>query len=253
VVHSSWSIIDGHGDYNGDGKSDLLWRNTDGRIATWMMNGSQFTNTSLAMVDSSWSIVDGHGDYNGDGKSDLLWRNTDGRIATWTMDGSQFTNHSLNTLPSSWSIIDAAEIGTTVNGDSSDNILQGTVGRDTFYPGAGNDTLTGGAGADRFVFNTALNAASNVDTITDFTPGTDELLLSEVVFASAPTGVLNPANFVAEPGAVAHDANDFILYNTTTGAVSYDADGTGAQASIMFAMLTNHPILTAEDVHVGIV
>jgi Ca2+-binding RTX toxin-like protein len=249
----SSSIVDSRGDYNGDGKSDLLWRDTDGTVAMWLMDGSQYSAATLGVADSSWSLVSGHDDYNGDGKSDLLWRNSDGTVATWLMDGAQFTGQYLGVMGSSWSITDAVELGASVNGDNANNTLNGTVGRDTIYGGAGNDTVAGGAGADQFMFNTALDGVSNVDTLVDFTSGEDKLILSEIIFSNAPTGVLGAANFVAEAGAVAHDANDFILYDTTTGAVSYDPDGSGAQAAIVFAMLTNHPVLAAEDVYVSIV
>ena len=47
--------------------------------------------------------------------------------------------------------------------------------------GTGNDTLTGGAGADKFVFASALNSLTNVDTITDFVSGTDKLVLDDSV------------------------------------------------------------------------
>jgi hypothetical protein len=48
-------------DFNGDGKSDILWRNTDGSVETWLMNGSTVTAANLvtpnSIVDSSWKIA----------------------------------------------------------------------------------------------------------------------------------------------------------------------------------------------------
>ena len=56
--------------------------------------------------------------------------------------------------------------------------------------------LTGGAGKDKIVFDTKLNAGSNVDTITDLTPGVDSILLSKTVFAGiGPTGQLKNKYF----------------------------------------------------------
>jgi Ca2+-binding RTX toxin-like protein len=134
-----------------------------------------------------------------------------------------------------------ADAGTTLTGDGGGNALVGTVNSDTLIGLAGNDTLTGGAGADRFVFNTALNAGTNVDTITDFSSGTDRILLDHLILTALTTGNLAAASFVAEAGATAHDGNDYLLYDTTTGDLSYDADGTGAQAAVLFANLTGHP------------
>ena len=46
-------------------------------------------------------------------------------------------------------------------------------------------------------------------------------------------------------------ATTYIIYNKSTGALSYDADGSGGHASaIQFATLTNKPVLTAADFHV---
>ncbi len=73
----SWGIA-GIGDFNGDGHSDILWRNTDGPLVDWAMNSSTIWNSqTVGQVDSSWSIID-TADFNGDGHTDLLWRNNDG-------------------------------------------------------------------------------------------------------------------------------------------------------------------------------
>ena len=56
------------------------------------------------------------------------------------------------------------------------------------------------------------------------------------------------ADFKASTKGVAGDSNDYILYNTKTGALLYDADGKGSGAAIQFATLSNKPRnLTAGD------
>jgi hypothetical protein len=94
---ASWSIA-GIGDFDGDGKADLLWRNANGSLIEWTMNGSQITSSqtvtlqgTAVMPDSGWSVA-GIGDFNGDGKSDILWRNTNGSLIDWTMNGPQIAN-----------------------------------------------------------------------------------------------------------------------------------------------------------------
>src|SRR5258706_1104858 len=57
-------------DFNGDGKSDILWRDTSGNVAVWEMNGTTVLNPNTAGVENvptTWSIV-GQRDFNGDGK-----------------------------------------------------------------------------------------------------------------------------------------------------------------------------------------
>jgi len=128
----------------------------------------------------------------------------------------------------------------TITGNAADNVLDG---------GAGNDTLIGGAGQDQFLFNSVLNSSTNVDSITDFTANTDKLLLDDAIFSSLSVlGALNANNFVAGGSATAVDANDFLLYDTTSGGLYYDADGSGVQTATLFATLTNHASISANDI-----
>src|SRR5260370_1393766 len=67
-------------DFNGDGKSDIAWRDTSGNVTIGEMNGTTVLNPNTAGVGNvatTWSIV-GIGDFNGDGKWDILWRDTGG-------------------------------------------------------------------------------------------------------------------------------------------------------------------------------
>jgi hypothetical protein len=56
LVPQSWTIAV-TGDFNGDGKSDLLWRNTSGDTAVWFMNGTAVASTtSLGNVPIAWTV-----------------------------------------------------------------------------------------------------------------------------------------------------------------------------------------------------
>ncbi len=114
--------------------------------------------------------------------------------------------------------------------------------------GASN-ILTGGSGADTFRFDTLLGA-SNIDRITDFTFG-DKISLENGVFKGlTQTGGMASGAFYAAAGATsAHDLDDRIIYNTSTGRLYYDADGTApaGAASIEFALLQTKPILSHLD------
>jgi Ca2+-binding RTX toxin-like protein len=146
----------------------------------------------------------------------------------------------------------------TLTGNTADNRLAGGLGNDklsggagndTLAGGLGNDTLTGGTGQDVFRFDTALNTTTNRDTIADFVVADDTFELLQAVFAGLEVGDLSAEAFWKSASATtAHDADDRIVYNTTTGALYYDADGLGGDAPIQFATLTGSPdTVTAAD------
>lgn len=141
-------------------------------------------------------------------------------------------------------------------GNVYDNILIGNNANNVLDGGIGADTLTGNLGNDTFVLSTRSLQFSpvTVDTITDFTAG-DLIQLSKNFGCFAGllgtvgngTGNLAAGEFVSGAGAVANAANAQILYDTTTGVLSFDADGTGAGAAVAFAQLTGAPALATTD------
>jgi len=78
-------------DADGDGKADLVWRNTTtGQVAVWLMNGTgrQLAASVGIVADLAWQIA-GVGDFNGDGKADILWHHsTTGQLSVWLMNGA---------------------------------------------------------------------------------------------------------------------------------------------------------------------
>jgi len=132
-----------------------------------------------------------------------------------------------------------------ITGSALADDLNPAAGNDIIDGGRGNDTLTGGKGKDHFLFDTLLNALTNVDTITDFS-SKDTIELDGAIFkALTKTGTLKNSFF--HIGKKAHDGNDHIIYNAKNGALSYDADGKGGAAQIQFATLTHKPDLTHSD------
>ncbi|MFC1459981.1 calcium-binding protein [Microvirga arabica] len=114
----------------------------------------------------------------------------------------------------------------------NDTIIAGS-GNDRLNGGYGNDRLNGESGRDIFIFDTALNAAENVDTIRRFSIKNDTIRLDDAIFTALATGTLAASAFYR--GAGAHDADDRIIHNRSSGAVYYDPDGTGEQAQVQFA------------------
>jgi Ca2+-binding RTX toxin-like protein len=122
-------------------------------------------------------------------------------------------------------------------GNAFANAIVGNAGNNFLNGAAGLDTLTGLGGNDIFMFNTAIGGG-NIDEITDFNVADDTIRLDNAIFANiAGTGVLTAAQFVANASGTAQDANDRIIYETDTGRLIYDANGSAAGGAVQFATL----------------
>jgi glycosyl hydrolase family 113/VCBS repeat protein/FG-GAP repeat protein len=130
-VPTSWQLV-GQRDFNGDGKADLLWSNSNGDTSIWLMNGTTVSSTSdLGIVGNGWSIV-GTGDFNGDGYGDILWRNTNGDTSVWLMTGNAtqvqvLSATDLGSVSTSWSVAQTGDF----NGDGKADILWHNSNGDT--------------------------------------------------------------------------------------------------------------------------
>jgi Ca2+-binding RTX toxin-like protein len=127
------------------------------------------------------------------------------------------------------------ELAQTIWGNAGANLLDGK---------GGADVLRGLGGADTFAFTTALGAG-NVDRIVDFAVGIDKIALDDAVFAGLAPSTLSAAAF--RTGTAAQDADDRIVYNPSTGALFFDADGSGAGSAVQFATLQAGLNLAASD------
>jgi hypothetical protein len=110
------------GDFNGDGKTDLLFLNDTTRgVAIWQMNGTTVTsNSQIGTITTGWHFQD-TGDFNGDGKTDLLFVNdsTHG-VAIWQMNGNTVTSSpEIGTVAAGWHYSGLAD----TNGDHKTDIL----------------------------------------------------------------------------------------------------------------------------------
>src|SRR5947207_2356677 len=135
---SGWQV-QGIGDFDGDGKADILWRNAlTGENYIFLMNGGRIAAPGVVNIvepASAWQ-VQGIGDFDGDGKADILWRNSStGENYVYFMDGTTIkpTEGFIRTVADqSWQV---AGIG-DFDGDGKDDILwrNAVTGENYLYP-----------------------------------------------------------------------------------------------------------------------
>jgi hypothetical protein len=218
----------------GGGGGDFLF----GGIGNDRLNGGAGIDTMTGGDGSDAYVVDVFNDVvtetnvaQATGGNDFVFFN--GTVGTFTLglNVERLTLGGASAINGTGNALNNAIIGNGVS-----NIINGRFG---------NDTLTGGAGADFFVFNSTPNSASNRDTITDFNVADDTIRLDHLTYTALGVGALTAGAF--NTGTAATQADDRIIYNTTTGALLYDADGLGGAAGIQFATLTGLPAITAAD------
>jgi Ca2+-binding RTX toxin-like protein len=137
--------------------------------------------------------------------------------------------------------------GINGTGNSLSNEISGNAANNFIDGKEGTDNLTGGGGNDQFLFSTTLGAG-NIDIISDFSVPNDTIRLENAIFTGLPVGYLAAAAFVI--GSAAADASDRIIYNNATGALLFDADGTGAGAAVRFATIGTGLALTNGDFYI---
>ena len=104
AVPPTWSI-DGIGDFDGNGSTDILWRDTSGNVGVWLLNGTNIMSTSvIGGMPANWSVA-ATGDYNGDGQSDILWIDNAGNVGAWLMNGATISSVAMyGNVGTAWSV-----------------------------------------------------------------------------------------------------------------------------------------------------
>jgi streptogramin lyase len=138
VTDLDWQVA-GIGDFDGDGKSDILWRNrSSGQNYVYFLNGTTIKPTEgfiRAVPDQNWQVA-GIGDFDGDGRDDILWRNpVTGENYLYFMDGLIIkpSEGYLRTVPDpAWQIVGVGDF----DGDGKADVLwrNGVSGQNYVYP-----------------------------------------------------------------------------------------------------------------------
>ncbi|MBF0626631.1 MAG: calcium-binding protein [Magnetococcales bacterium] len=169
-------------------------------------------------------------------------------VENLTLTGSRAafgTGNALNNLltgNSADNTLNGMDGSDTLRGGAGHDKLLGGAGRDLLIGGLGEEVLTGGADADQFKFTLP---AEGGDTISDFSVSQgDQLVFVSRNFGNLAVGKLDASRFGFNTTGRATTTNQRFVFNTATGVLKYDADGSGTGASVIVATLNNVATLT---------
>jgi Ca2+-binding RTX toxin-like protein len=204
-------------DFDGDGKSDVLWRNTStGANTIWKSANNATLQTVSTETNQAWQVA-GIADFQGDGKADILWRNnTTGQTYVYN-SGNVATGGFLGTQSDlNWKIVGTGDF----NGDGQADILWRNMST------GANSIWKSGNSATVQTVSTETNQAWQVAGVADF-QGDGK---ADILWRNSTTGqtyVYNSAN-VATGGFLGTQAD---LNWKIVGTGDFDGDG---QADILW-------------------
>ena len=149
ISPSSGWVVQGVGDFNGDGMSDILWRNSiTGEVYLWLMNGTAIASQqSFGAISSDWTLL-GIGDFNADGKADILWRNSNsGEVYIWLMNGASIVSQGSPATVSPASGWTVRGVGDFNRNGTSDILWRNSITGEVYFWFINGTTLTSQASA----------------------------------------------------------------------------------------------------------
>lgn len=154
---------------------------------------------------------------------------------------------AVNATGSSWhNQMTGNDAANTLSGLAGNDAINGKGGNDVLVGGAGQDVLTGGTGADQFKYvatgdglwigSNVTKGSAKADTITDFTVGTDKIVLDHTQFLLETGTARDGVNFIeigtafngSNATSSAFTAGKASLVQDSTGTLYYDSNGKGA-------------------------
>jgi Ca2+-binding RTX toxin-like protein len=222
-------LLTGTGNVTGIGNE--LANTLTGNGANNTLNGGTGADTMIGRAGDDTYVVDNAGDRVTEG----LGQGTD----------TAKSSVSLALAVNVEKLILTGAVAVNGTGNALANTLTGNGANNTLSGGAGNDTLTGGTGADAFKFATT---AEGVDSLTDFTSGSDRIQVASANFGFLALGPLAADRFLV--GTAPANRSAVFLYNAATGALSFDNNGNGAGGISQIATLTGSKNLLFSDIQV---
>ncbi|MBF0609290.1 MAG: VCBS repeat-containing protein [Magnetococcales bacterium] len=160
-------------DFDGDGNSDVLWRNsTSGDVYVWLMDGKKIKGGGHIVKNTGqqWDIKS-VGDFNGDGRADLLWQNSStGDVYIYIMKGAEISTggFAMKSMPNDWEVNAVGDF----DGDGKSDIMWRNTDTGNIYVWLMNGTkIIGGGyiarGIGRVLWNIKFVADLNGDNKSD--------------------------------------------------------------------------------------
>ena len=183
---------------------------------------------------------------DGGAGTDSLTVVADDTVTFTTTTGSRGTTYTFanGMIATGFETVTTAYRPRTLTGTDGNDTLTGGPGDDLLSGGKGTDRLTGGAGEDSFRIDLLPVSGSGPDTITDFRPGEDHIVLDSQVF----TAFASFAGGALPDGELGTGSGARLLYDAASGQLSYDADGARGGLPVIIATLLGGPDLAAADV-----
>lgn len=200
----------------GSGDDTYVIDTTSDKITEKLNEGTDTVNVAIAAAGSKYTLA----------------ANVENGVITSTVAFSLTGNASNNIL----------------TGNAAINTLNGGAGNDTLIGGLGKDVLTGGAGSDVFRFDVTFSN-TDFDTITDFASGTDKISLGASLVAAL-GGAVDSSELWLKTLTSTQSATQYLIYDKTSGTLSYDADANGAEVAVTIALIgakKTHPTLSFSD------
>jgi Ca2+-binding RTX toxin-like protein len=189
---------------------------------------------------------------------------SDGLDTIIDIGGTDTVRSPLDVNLSSYAAIENIELvglgDTNATGNIGNNLIVGNAGDNVLEGLGGVDTLTGGDGSDQFMI-AANGSGLTVDLVTDFISGTDLLVIDIASFGASPSslglrgsGTVDPTSFIAGVGVVPVTPNSHFMFDTASGVLRFDLDGTGSVSAVDLVHLTGASAfnLKPQDIYVVI-
>jgi hypothetical protein len=222
VTDLAWTVV-GTGDFDGDGKSDILWRNANnGRNAIWSSGNAATQQATTDVTDLVWKVV-GTGDFDGDGKADILWRNASGgQNAIWKSGNSATPQAMTDVTDLAWTVVGTGDFGAGITIMAVGSPLQSIA----------NVSVTeGNSGTRMATFTVQLSQPSssevryNIATADGTAIAGADYEASGLVAEDIPAGSTSKAFTVTINGDTTYEANETFTVNVSNVVGATISDG----------------------------